>query len=128
MGGGRRKLIPEAIGAPKFDRGAFGKLLYKTFHYTKEELKEVHDNPSSTILEVWLAAIVVKGVQRGCPLRLEALLNRAAIGPVPKLIDATLEQNQIYYPPPNIQKIPDDELKKLVVAHLEEDKNAHIRE
>jgi len=128
MGGGRRKLIPEAIGAPKFDRGAFGKLLYKTFHYTKEELKEVHDNPSSTILEVWLAAIVVKGVQRGCPLRLEALLNRA-IGPVPKLIDATIEETQApYYPSPDIQKLPDEELIKLVTAHLEEDKNAHIRE
>ena len=119
LGGHPVKLIPEVEGVPRLDKGSVNRLINKTVSYTKDELKEVHDNPKSTVLEVWLAAIVAKGVQQGCPGRLEALFNRA-IGPVPKLIDATLEQNQIYYPPPNIQKIPDDELKKLVVAHLEE--------
>lgn len=117
-GPGRPRLTPELEDKKPFTKAYYLRLLNETLKYTKEELKEVYEDKTRPVIEVWLASIVAKGVSGGDTQRLEALITRA-IGPVPKIIDATASIEGPVYNSQEVQKLSDEELKEKVVGLLQ---------
>lgn len=85
-GPGRPKILPEAKGLPPLDRSSYNRLLNEALGMTQKQLKDRINDPKATMLQKWIASIVVKGTSSGDTSRLEALLGRA-IGPVKQQLE-----------------------------------------
>jgi Family of unknown function (DUF5681) len=63
-------------------------LVDKFIHASPQELKEMVNDPDATVLELYIANIVKKGIEGGDTNRLSFLLDRL-IGPVKQKLDMT---------------------------------------
>jgi hypothetical protein len=63
---------------------------------TREDLRDVLVNPESTVLRCWFSAIAIKGISKGDPLALGAILDRV-VGKVKDKLEVSGNQQEPFY-------------------------------
>lgn len=103
--GHRPKLSPEARAIRELTAEQYILMTNKLLSATEDEIIEISESPNSTMLEKFIAQIIVKGLWSGDAARLGFFLDRV-IGPVIKKTDVTsgdkpLKSGTIIYLPYN---------------------------
>ena len=83
---GRPKVAPEHRIFKKLTLDKYLKLLKQFVGMNATELKAIVSNPNSTVLEIFVAQIISKGISQGDTNRLSFLLDRL-MGPVKQQIE-----------------------------------------
>ncbi len=86
--GGKVKLDPVMLKARKFDRENYEMIQHRVSQMSLEELRAMAKNPASTVLEVAIASVWAKGIQKGDVYPLEVFTDRM-IGRVSHTVSIT---------------------------------------
>jgi hypothetical protein len=101
--GGRPKIREELRDMKRLNQERFLLIVTEFLSKTKNELRRAVNDPDSSALEMMLASLMEKAIERGDPTRVNFLLDRT-IGKVPDKIEAIAHIHQ------NVAHLSNEEL------------------
>jgi hypothetical protein len=109
---GAPKLPPEVKEIRLLTSQKITEMISKFIAATPEEIKAIATSPAATVLEIYIAKILMKGSNDGDTHRLDFLFNRV-VGPVRQKIDHSSEDGSMSPTKTDLSKLSDEDIERL---------------